>query len=220
MLKKLKPVIESGPFIIFLSWMVRLYSRTFRITLINEAAWIDYLENGGSVLLCTWHQQFFSMISYSAKYIKYRPSIMISRSSDGSIIASVARRIGWNTVRGSSSRGGFTALRSMIKELRKSKLAMHIADGPTGPAGNIKAGVIQLAHAAGAAIVPYYTSADRAWYFNSWDRYFVPKPFAKVTISFGDIMKLEKAKTPDEYEHQRLHLQMVMEPKLIDPDNK
>ncbi len=219
MLKKLKPVVESGPFIIFLYWLIRLYSSTFRISVQNEKTWADYLENGGSVLLCTWHQQFFSMISYSARYIKYKPSIMISRSQDGSIIAGVAQKIGWNTVRGSSSRGGFTALRGMIKELRKSKLAMHIADGPTGPAGQVKAGAIQMAHAANAAIVPYYTSADKAWYFSSWDRYFIPKPFAKVTIRFGDIIELEKAKTSDEYENQRLYLQKIMSPGLIDPDN-
>ncbi len=218
MLKKLKPFVESGAFITLLYWLIRLYSRTFRISVHNEKTWMNYLENGGSVLLCTWHQQFFSMITYSAKYIKYKPSIMISRSRDGSIIAGVVQKIGWNAVRGSSSRGGFTALRGMIKELRKSKLAMHIADGPTGPAGKVKAGAIQMAHAANAALVPYYTSADRAWYFNSWDRYFIPKPFAKVTIRFGELIQLEKAKTPDDYENQRLHLQMIMAPELINPD--
>ena len=77
-----------------------------------------------------------------------------------------------------------------------------------------------MAHAASAAIVPYYTSADRAWYFNSWDRYFIPKPFAKVSIRFGQIIAFEKAKTSDEYELQRLHLQKIMEPELIDPDEK
>lgn len=143
---------------------------------------------------------------------------MISRSSDGTLIAGVAKRVGWNTVRGSSSRGGFTALRNMIKELKQTKLALHIADGPTGPAGYVKPGAILLAEASRAAIVPCYTSADRAWYFNSWDKYFIPKPFAKVSIRFDQILRFEKAKSADELELQRLLLEKKMEPAIINPD--
>jgi hypothetical protein len=43
---------------------------------------------------------------------------MISKSSDGEIIAAVAERSGWHTVRGSSSRGGKEALRKMITDFR------------------------------------------------------------------------------------------------------
>jgi len=56
----------------------------------------------------------------------------------------------------------------MVGQLERSGLAAHIVDGPKGPAGIIKAGVVSLARAAGAVVVPIYTSSDRAWYFNSW----------------------------------------------------
>jgi hypothetical protein len=117
-------------------------------------------------------------------------------------------------MRGSSSRGGKEALRKMIDHLNQTGLAGHIVDGPKGPAGNVKAGVIQLAHAADAAIIPFYISADRAWYFNSWDSFFIPKPFARVVISFGEMIKFTPAENPAAFENQRLYLENIMRPEL------
>lgn len=102
----------------------------------------------------------------------------------------------------------------MIDRLSQFGLAGHIVDGPRGPAGIVKAGVIQLAHAADAVIVPFYTSADRAWYFNSWDRYLLPKPFARVVITFGDMIKLATAEDSDAFERQRSDLERTMSPHM------
>jgi lysophospholipid acyltransferase (LPLAT)-like uncharacterized protein len=193
---------------------VRAYSWTFRLTVENEKEWTDYLKNGGSVLLCTWHQQFFSAIRYFQNYKVFNPLIMISQSSDGKIVAGVAERTGWNTVRGSSSRGGKEALKIMITNLKQSKLAAHIVDGPKGPSGKVKPGVIRLAHATGAVIVPFSVSAEKAWYFNSWDKFLLPKPFAKVLLRFGKMNKFEKVKERGAFEGQRKQLEDIMLPAL------
>ncbi len=139
---------------------------------------------------------------------------MISRSLDGEVITGVANRTGWYTIRGSSSRGGRKALGDMIMKLKETGLAAHIVDGPTGPAGVVKAGVVRLANAAGAAIVPFYTSADRAWYFGSWDRFMLPKPFARVTIRFGDIIPWKAMTNEAEFEMQRNTLENIMLPSI------
>ena len=194
---------------------IRAYSWTFRLTVENEKTWTDYLKNGGVVLLCTWHQQFFSAIRYFRKYREFDPSLMISQSKDGQIIAGVAERSGWRTVRGSSSKGGATALKEIVRQLRASRLAAHIVDGPRGPAGEVKAGAIRMAQLTHAAIVPFYTSAERAWFFNSWDRFFLPKPFSKVTIRFGDMINLERIKDDQNFERQRRRLEDIMRPALL-----
>jgi lysophospholipid acyltransferase (LPLAT)-like uncharacterized protein len=131
----------------FLYRFIRLYSATFRIQVENEKEWMDHLRNGGRVVLCTWHQQFFAIIRHFQTYRNFKPSLMISKSSDGEIVAGVAERSGWHAVRGSSSRDGREALKKMIHRLSQSGLAVHIVDGPKGPAGIVKAGVIKLAHA-------------------------------------------------------------------------
>jgi lysophospholipid acyltransferase (LPLAT)-like uncharacterized protein len=217
----LRKIVTTNLFHSFLYRFIRFYSATFRVQVENEKEWMDHLRNGGRVVLCTWHQHFFAAIRHFRTYRHFKPSLMISKSSDGEIIAGVAEKSGWHTVRGSSSRGGKEALKEIIHRLSQSGLAGHIVDGPKGPAGIVKAGVIQLAQAADAVIIPFYTSADRAWYFNSWDSFFLPKPFAKVVISFGDMIMLTPIKDEATFERQRLDLERIMVPELrVNPAKK
>jgi len=194
---------------------IRLYSRTFRLRVVNENRWQQIVAAGSPVLLCAWHQQFFGAIRHFRNYKRYRPALMISKSRDGSIIAAVAHHSGWRTARGSSSRGGKSALRAMIVHLQTSGLGAHILDGPTGPIGVVKAGAIRLAHASRAVIVPVSVSASRAFYFNSWDRFMLPAPFSRVTLTFGDPVRLSPTKDPDMFERQRSRLEAIMTPHLI-----
>ena len=215
MLKRIKySVITSNIFLAFLYRFIRLYSSTFRITIENEEKWINHIENGGRVLLCTWHQQFFSAIHHFKNYRKFKPGLMISRSFDGDLISGIANRTGWYTIRGSSSKGGREALDGMIEKLTETGLAAHIVDGPRGPAGVVKAGAIRLASAADAVIVPFYTSAENAWYFRSWDRFMLPKPFARVTLRFGDMIPCPVMKNDDDFEDHRSFLEQIMLPEI------
>jgi lysophospholipid acyltransferase (LPLAT)-like uncharacterized protein len=208
-------ILATPNFHRFLYHFIRIYSATFRLSIENEARWQQLINKGTPVLLCAWHQQFFSAIRHFKSYAKYRPALMISRSRDGAIVAAVARQTGWEAVRGSSSRGGKPALRSMIRHLECSRLAAHILDGPTGPMGVVKAGAIRLAHAAQATIVPFSVSANRALYFNSWDRFMLPLPFSRVTLRFGDPVRFEATNDPEAFEQQRVRLEAMMAPYLL-----
>lgn len=192
----------------------RAYPWTFHLKLENEKEWMDYYNAGGTVLLCTWHQQFFSAIRPFQKYQIYNPCIMISQSHDGDIVAGIAERSGWAPVRGSSSKDGKIALKQMITHLKEFRLAAHLLDGPRGPLGVVKAGIIRLAHATDGVIVPFYVSADKAWHFNSWDRFLLPKPFSKVLIRFGNIIKFQTTTDAEEFEDQRKQLEGIMLPGL------
>lgn len=213
---RLERIFTTELFISFIYRFNRIYSGTFRLKIENEKAWLDHLEKGGSVLLCAWHQQFFSAIRHFQVYSKYSPGIMISRSKDGAIVAGVARRTGWRPIRGSSSRGGKAALKRMIRHLRATQLSGHIVDGPRGPAGVVKSGVIRMAQVSGAAIVPFYITADRYWIFNSWDRFLLPKPFSKVTLRFEDLIQIDRDVDSQGFDRQRKHLEEIMRPGLIE----
>jgi len=210
MSKKFRKIFRAGFVHVALYHLIRLYSWTFRLRIINESQWKDYIRDGGRVLLCTWHQQFFSAIRHFKTYQAYNPALMISRSMDGELIAGVAGLTGWHAVRGSSSRGGRDALKEMIRFLRKNGLAAHIVDGPLGPLGVVKPGAIQLALIGKAVIVPFYVSANRAWYANSWDRFLIPKPFANVTIKFGSMIQVSKPGSDTAFEDMRKQLEDVM----------
>ncbi|MBF0376387.1 MAG: lysophospholipid acyltransferase family protein [Desulfamplus sp.] len=215
MLKKFKFIIYTKPFIAFIYFFIRLYAMTFRFKTVNEDKWQKHLKEGKTVLLCVWHQQFFSAIRHFKTYAHLNPALMISQSRDGELIAGVANRTGWYTARGSSSKGGKEAMVEMIEHLNRYHFGAHILDGPRGPIGKVKAGVIKMAKESNAIIVPFYTFADKAWFFNSWDRFMVPKPFAQVTLLFGDEICFEPANTPEEFEAQRQYLEQTMTPRLF-----
>jgi hypothetical protein len=214
MFKPLRKLATTKPASKIIYWLVRLYCATFHFKVVNEEPLLNYLDQGGRVLICAWHQQLFSAFYYGKKFGKYNPSIMASKSLDGEITAGVARQVGWYPVRGSSSRGGGPALREMTNRLKKHGLAILFPDGPRGPAGIVKAGVIALAHGADAIIVPAYARADRAWYIHSWDKFMVPKPFARVTVNFCPQIKLPPAKNKTDIENQRQILENFMRPYL------
>ena len=211
---KIDRYLKSEAFISFFYGLILLYSWTLRLKIENDKEWMDYRRNGGVVLLCTWHQQFFSAVVPFKNYKTFKPSIMISQSRDGEIVAKLALRSGWNPVRGSSSKGGSEALKKMIANLKEKKLAAHIVDGPKGPAGVVKPGVIRLAHAANAVIVSFSVSAEKAWYLNSWDKFLLPKPFSKVFLRFGEMIKFDKVKNKKIFEKQRMKLEEIMLPTL------
>jgi lysophospholipid acyltransferase (LPLAT)-like uncharacterized protein len=215
MFKKLKFIIYTRPFIVFVYYFIQIYSMTFRLRIVNEKKWQDLLKQGSPILLCAWHQQFFSAIRHFKTYSKFNPGLMISQSRDGELIAGVANRTGWHTLRGSSSRGGKIAMEGMIEHLKTHGLGAHILDGPTGPIGKVKAGVIKMAQEANAFVVPMYTHAEHAWFFNSWDRFMLPKPFSKVTLTFGDEMYLTPDDSSADFEARRQLLEDTMLPGLI-----
>ena len=209
MLKSIKFFV--GRLLIFLIYrLIRGYSWTFRLTLENEKGWREYLEQGGRVIVSVWHQQFFSVIRPFKDYAQYHPALMISKSRDGDIIAGVAARTGWFPVRGSSSKGGSEALAEMITRLKDTGLAGHIVDGPRGPCGIVKPGLIRMAQDADAAIVPVRVSAEKAWHLRSWDQFLIPKPFSRVTIGFADLIKPQPMKSAEEFEEQRARVEGIM----------
>jgi lysophospholipid acyltransferase (LPLAT)-like uncharacterized protein len=59
-------------------------------------------------------------------------------------------------------------------------------DGPRGPARSYAPGALIAAQRAGAPIVPIAAHADSAWKLSSWDNFLIPKPFARVTVAYGE----------------------------------
>ena len=136
-------------------------------------------------IYCFWHQCTFLSAWY---FRKYHTTILISRSFDGELIARTLERLGYRSVRGSSSRGGATGLLQLASALKRDEGVIFTADGPRGPIYQTKLGPIKLAERTGAPIGSFYLLAERAWTMRSWDRFLVPKPFSRVVVSWSRSM--------------------------------
>ncbi len=113
-------------------------------------------------------------------------SIVISEHRDGEIIAQVAERLGYGTVRGSTTRGAARALLGVIHELEDGHPVAFTPDGPRGPAGSFAPGTVVASQRSGCPILPVAAAASRAWRLRSWDRFLIPKPFARITMAYGE----------------------------------
>jgi len=188
--------------------VVRLLSATYRYCLLDTENEQRVLDAHGSVVYASWHQRFFPGITFFATR---RPiAIMISQSRDGEMIARVVDILGWQSVRGSSSKGGVRALKKIRSLTQQGFRIGHIVDGPQGPFGVVKPGLLTIAQFAGAPILPVIFSAERCWTFNSWDRFMVPKPFSRVILRFTPPISVPRRLSPEDFKALRLHIEEEM----------
>jgi len=162
--------------------IARLYFLTVRIESVNEEELVRYLKGGNKAIAAIWHQRIIASVGYADRFAQFEPSVMISASRDGDLIADVYRRMRFRPVRGSSTLRGKEALAAMIEDLKVHAFAVHVLDGPKGPRGVAKPGLIALARQSGVPVVPVYISMSRAWVLKSWDRCLVPKPFSRIVF--------------------------------------
>ncbi|MDD8013913.1 MAG: DUF374 domain-containing protein, partial [Acidobacteriota bacterium] len=115
--------------------ITRLYFLTIRIESVNEDELVRYLKRGNKAIAAIWHQRIIASVGYADRFAPFEPSVMISASRDGDLIADVYRRMKFRPVRGSSTLHGKKALIAMIEDLRDNAFAVHVLDGPNGPQG-------------------------------------------------------------------------------------
>ena len=196
--------------------IVKIISSTYRIRMMNPEIERDILKRGQIPIYASWHQRFFPGITLFAS--RKPISIMISQSKDGELIARIVNVLGWYPVRGSSSKGGRQALRELKKLVHEGYKVAHIVDGPTGPPGVVKPGLLIIAQASGMPIVPVITSAEKKWVFNSWDRFMVPKPFSRVIIRFSDEIPIPIKLERSDFEEKRSSIENTLKKLYIETD--
>lgn len=199
-------------------YLIRLYFTLVRIRTINEDIIFNHLEGGKKAIVAIWHQRIMLALGYAKKFRAYRPSVMISQSRDGDMIADVYSHFNFRPVRGSSSRGGKEALAVMIADLSQNPFAVHVLDGPRGPKGVVKPGLVVMAQLSGVPIFPAYLSVNKAWVLNSWDRTLIPKPFSTITVRWGDPIYVPERLNDETFESIREQIEQHMKENQIRED--
>ena len=112
---------------------------------------------------------------------------LVSQSEDGEMISRTLDHFGYDTsVRGSSSRGGVEALLKMVKRLEGGGSVIITPDGPRGPLRKVQGGVLHTAYRSACPVYPVSFRCESLWTVSSWDRFELPKPFSKVTLTVGE----------------------------------
>jgi lysophospholipid acyltransferase (LPLAT)-like uncharacterized protein len=162
---------------------LRLLASSWRIREVNSAPYRRLSDGGKSAILALWHGELLALLWH---FRRQRITVLISEHGDGEIVARVAHALGYETVRGSTSRGGGRALLQMTRAVQRGRVGAFTPDGPRGPARKFAPGALIVAQRSGAPVVALRVSPSRSWRLKSWDSFMIPKPFARVTISYGD----------------------------------
>ena len=184
-------------------YILRFYLSLLRVRVTGEEIALGCLTDYGRLIVAVWHQRLLPAVAYVTKFRRFEPIIMISQSKDGEWAARLAAKLGLVPVRGSSSKGGTTALHAITEALKQNPAVIHIVDGPRGPKGIVKPGIISMAQISGGVILPVIVSAKKAWVVGSWDRFVIPKPFSEVTIEWGQPFVVPRNLGPDRFEDLR-----------------
>jgi lysophospholipid acyltransferase (LPLAT)-like uncharacterized protein len=155
---------------------------TIRWTEVNNEWLMSSWKAGRFMIFAFWHgRMLMSPFFYRGRGVK----ILISRHADGELISRVMRRFGFESVRGSTRRGGKKAFRELIRACQMGRDVAITPDGPRGPKHVVQKGVIELARQTGFPIVPFaYSTRDR-FHFPSWDDLLVPRPFTMGVAIWG-----------------------------------
>jgi hypothetical protein len=175
-------------------WLISLYIRfaqaTGRWRVRNSDIPSELWHRNEPFILALWHGRLM-MMTYCwqpGKPIDF----LISFHRDGDLVSRTIAHFGMGSIRGSSKKGGASALKAMVKGLREGTCIGIAPDGPTGPRMRASEGVISVARLSGAAIIPATCAASRRIVLGSWDRFMIPLPFARGIFIWGDPIRIAR----------------------------
>lgn len=170
------------------SYLICAFARcvavTLRLRVIGEERVHALQAAGRGVILVTWHGRTLIPIT---RFRGLGYWAMISTSRDGEYQNRIFHRLGWQTVRGSTSaRGAVQAAIAMTRHLKAGATLAFTPDGPRGPSHQVQPGAIFLAQKSGCPIIPAGISAFPRKLMPFWDCYLVPWPFARAALIYGE----------------------------------
>jgi hypothetical protein len=163
-----------------LSRLLYLLSSTWIISVKGEFPQIGLIAFWHGYMLPCWYL-----------FRTKKPIGVVSQSKDGSLLSDYLEFIGFQLIRGSSSKDGKRVLQEIILS-SQNNLVLLTPDGPRGPIKELKAGVCVASARAGSKI--YYLNVKMSSYFvlnKTWDKFQIPYPFSKIDIEIIEYGSVE-----------------------------
>jgi lysophospholipid acyltransferase (LPLAT)-like uncharacterized protein len=165
-------------------WTLRVRVEVHPSLLGDDAAQVPWV-------LSFFHGTQFPLLAWKRRR---KTAVMVSLSKDGAKQARALSLLGFDVVRGSSSREGARGLAALVRMVRREGRDVAFAvDGPKGPYGVPKPGAAFVAGRVGGWLVPMGSAMARGKVFaRAWDRFGLPWPFTAVAVVLGAPLPAEK----------------------------
>ena len=189
------------------SGVIRTLAATWRYRAIDEHRVASLRKAKTPIVFTLWHGQMLPLLWY---HRDQGVSVLVSEHKDGEVIARILQLMGYRLIRGSTSRGAGRALLGLVRTLKEGNDVAVTPDGPRGPRHQFAPGAAVAANRAGAPVLPTVAFVDRYWQLKTWDGFVIPKPFARITVVYGEPTLIEAA-SPREAGDAAKRLQGLMD---------
>lgn len=163
---------------------IRLVDGTSRWTVVNGEHVAALKKAGKPCIVCFWHGRMLLLPCSWRSRMPFK--MLMSLHRDGRMISRVIAHFGQDAIVGSTTRGGASALRAILRALGEGTVVGFTPDGPRGPRMRASPGVAVAAKLAQVPILPVTYGAKRRRMLGSWDRFIVPWPFNRCALVWGD----------------------------------
>ena len=162
----------------------------FRSEVVRAPEYVEAERAGERFVYAFWHSVILPMAVLRRDE---GIAVLVSRHRDGELITRVIEGLGYVTARGSSTRGGDAGVREMLAWAERGHHLAVTPDGPRGPREQAKPGVVYLTDRTHRRLVPIAVASPSCWVMRSWDGFRIPKPFARVRVSYGAPLSVDSA---------------------------
>lgn len=221
-MRLVKTWLRSEASVRFGCWLIHLYARlvwlTGRWTIEGADIPLRFQAEGRSIIVAFWHGRLLMM-----PYAWHRRApfhMLISAHTDGRLIAGAVRYFGIEWIAGSSSEGGGSALRAMLRCLKAGDCVGITPDGPDGPAMRAKPGIVAVARLSGAPMVPLAYATSRRRVLASWDRFHLPLPFTRGVFLWGEPVAITADADETAMEAARLGIEQALNGATAEADRR
>jgi lysophospholipid acyltransferase (LPLAT)-like uncharacterized protein len=188
-------------------WVIRLIGPTLRFCVSCEEGAQQTLGQR-PVIASFWHA---CIIPATYLWRDFGIRVMSSNSYDGEYMGRIIHKFGFVAVKGSSSRNAVRALLGLRRALDEGWTVAFSLDGPRGPRYKVKPGPVALGRSSGVALSMFHMGVDKAWVLNTWDRLMIPKPFSRVLVRFGTLIRVPPNATDEDIERYTADLQTSLD---------
>jgi lysophospholipid acyltransferase (LPLAT)-like uncharacterized protein len=192
--------------------LLRLLFSTLRLRVSDPHGFLTNPPPGPSIY-AFWHNR---ILAITAAFLRVYPPgrrgvlVLTSASKDGMWLGLVSKHLGMGSVRGSSSRRGATAMRELLDRVAAGYDIAITPDGPRGPKYVLGPGLVYLAHKAQLPVLPCHAKFHGAWQLRTWDGFTIPKPFSRVDVTLGPLLRVSSAADDDQLAAEREKIESVL----------
>lgn len=200
------------------SLLIKLWTKTLRFNFSEDRVRI-LRDQPDNTMILFWHNRLFVAAEAYRRIRGDRNKMhgLVSASKDGAWLSAFFRGSGIVPIRGSSSRRGAQAVIELIRALQKKGDIGITLDGPRGPVYEAQPGASWIAAKLNPPIVLFNVRYNSYWRLNSWDQFFIPKPFSRVDFDFEKIEELPAVADSSDKETLRKYLEARL--RAFSPDS-